>query len=154
MRASSATGWSLVPAETTATRPPTGGHASPPSSTMARADAWYAALGWAARTASKTSGPARVARMVDPWLGHAAEDGHDLLDGLALAEDDLGEPAPQAPVVVEFGEAEVLKRHVAEALGGLLRRDLARLHGLQEFAQRFLVHGSISCPSAEVRIID
>jgi hypothetical protein len=53
-------------------------------------------------------------------------DPHDLFDGLAGAEDDLGLALPQAAVVVDRGERKVLGRKMAEPLEGIGRRDAPR----------------------------
>jgi hypothetical protein len=43
-------------------------------------------------------------------------------------------------MVVEFGEAEVLERHVAEAFGGVARGEVAAADLLQKIAQTLAVH--------------
>jgi len=43
-------------------------------------------------------------------------------------------------MVIEFGEAEVLERHVAKALGGLVGRDVSVADGFEQLAQASGVH--------------
>ena len=47
-------------------------------------------------------------------LQERLRDRRDLLGRLALAEDDLGEPLPYRPVVVDLGEVQVLERQVSK----------------------------------------
>jgi hypothetical protein len=50
----------------------------------------------------------------------ASTDGCDLIDGLALAEDDFGLTLPDCPVVIEVGEPHVLARQMLDAIIGPL----------------------------------
>jgi len=73
-------------------------------------------------------------------LGETVHDPRHLLNGLALAEDDLREAAPQGPVVVDLGKPEVLERQVAQAVGGLAGREPAGADGLQQFKESTIIH--------------
>src|SRR5713226_10182069 len=48
--------------------------------------------------------------------GHPLRDFHDLLDALPCAENNLGDVAAQASMVIDTREAEILKRQITQAL--------------------------------------
>ena len=64
-----------------------------------------------------------------------------LLGGLARAVDGLGHALAQRPVVVDAGEPEVGEGQAAEAVDGVVGRDRADLHGVEQPAEGELVHG-------------
>ena len=127
-RASSATGRSLVPAVTTTTLPELrpAGRRPGGSGRSGRARC--------ARPRGRPPRRCAAAAGVDP--GHqpplpvpieGPEDRLDLLGGLALAEDHLGEPAADAAVEVDRGEpAGLLERGRPDRRDGLGRGELAR----------------------------
>jgi hypothetical protein len=70
--------------------------------------------------------------------------GHDpgrLGRGLAGPVDDLG-PAPQRPVVVDPGKAEILERQRGQAGHGVLGGQLAAGHGAEQLSKPALVQSS------------
>ena len=73
--------------------------------------------------------------------GHALEDLCHLVRGLALGKNHLRHPGSDAPVMVDLGEAHVLKRHVAQAGHGIVRRDRAFADVLQQLAESDGIHG-------------
>ena len=78
-------------------------------------------------------------QQVLPGRDDPLRDGRDLRRGLAWAEDDLGKTLPNASMVVDAGEPEVLERRVAQELkeAGMrgLRRQGAGLHLFEEAFQ-------------------
>lgn len=64
---------------------------------------------------------------------HGADDFRDLLGRFAFGEDDFRKTLAEGAVMVHFGEAEVFKRQVLQALDGRARSELPRLHGFQKF---------------------
>src|SRR5262249_25461299 len=70
-------------------------------------------------------------------------DRHHLVDGLPGAEDHLGMPLPQAPVVVDAGEAEILEREVSQPAYGALGREATCSDFLEQLFQ--LSGGHATC---------
>src|SRR5437773_7353972 len=135
-RASSATGRSAVPAQTTSTLPTArfgrGGRGA-----RAGADDHYSGrfvyLGLRERC-----GEGRPSGVVDPGGqydrvagGQAADDRHQLLGSLAHAEDHFGETDPQRAMVVERGEPQALDRRLGDGAGGAGGREIAAAHALE-----------------------
>ena len=77
--------------------------------------------------------------------GDAFGDGGDLLRGLALAKNDLGETLAEAPLVVHPGEPEVLDRLLAQILKKsdlcCLGRQGSGRHLIQQNSELVGVHG-------------
>ena len=80
-----------------------------------------------------------------------ADDRRHLCRRLARAVDDLGHALAQRPVVVDPGEPEVGPRQPAQGLDGLVGRDLAGLHGLEQLAQRRFIHSGADRKSVRCR---
>ena len=59
--------------------------------------------------------------MTSTMLRKAFENSRQLRRRLALSKDHLGHADPQRAVMIDFGEAEVLEGHVAEACYGIVR---------------------------------
>ena len=134
-QASSATGRSLVPAQTTPTRP-----ARDPSRSSARQTSipergCQRASGATSRTASACPAVALVTSTGEAsWASREATIAGRLGRRLAGAVDDLG-PAPQGAVVVDPGEAEVLERQGRQAGHGVLGGQLAPGHGAEKLSK-------------------
>jgi hypothetical protein len=64
-------------------------------------------------------------------LGEFDGDVADVFGRLAEAEDDFGHALADGAVVIDLGEAQVLKRHVFEAVHGVVDIDAAGAHLLQ-----------------------
>jgi hypothetical protein len=58
----------------------------------------------------------------------------------AFAENDLGHTDAQSAVVIDFGEAEIFKRQMAQAGDGIVGREFAFADLLEKLADRFGVH--------------
>ena len=65
----------------------------------------------------------------------------DLCGRFTLAEYDFRHAGAQSPVMINFGEAQILKRQMAEACDGIVGRKLARAYLLKKFADGFGVQG-------------
>jgi hypothetical protein len=72
---------------------------------------------------------------------HAANDLRNLLGCFATAEDHFSVALPQSAMVVNFGEAEVFKGHVAQAVEGLRSGQATSAESLQQIAEIAFVHG-------------
>jgi hypothetical protein len=57
-----------------------------------------------------------------------------------LAKNYFRHSGAQGPVMIDFGEAQVFKRHVAQALHGIVRRELALADCFEQFADGVSVH--------------
>jgi hypothetical protein len=68
------------------------------------------------------------------------DDGGAVLRGLARPVDRLGEALAQGAVMVDPGEAEVRVRQAAQGRDGVVRRDGAGPHAVEEGPQRVFVH--------------
>ena len=124
--ASSATGRSLVPADTTRIGPALGGGASCGGSNTVRASAIPAH----AREPRPQRGRRRLGRAGAEKRPVAASSRSQIAttcsSGLPLAEDHLGLPLPQGAMVVDAGERKIFERKVAQALERRTRRQRAR----------------------------
>jgi len=74
------------------------------------------------------------------FFEHGADDSGDLLRRFAFAEDDLGETLAEGAMMIDFGEAEVFKREMLEALDGGGGGELSTLHSLQNLQKILMVH--------------
>ena len=122
VEASSATGISLVPAETMRIVPfPLDGHILPDGE----------ATGCLVIAAFRKGVDEPIALLlidprgehVDPFLRHGADDLRNLLECLAFAEDDLLDAFPELPVKIDLRVRQVLERHVFQLLEGSLHGD-------------------------------
>ena len=136
---SSATGRSAVPAVTTRTR---SGRGAP-----AATRAWCLAVrrpgcGRAPRLACSGVGPGQQhgCRAGVEQLG---DDGRALLRGLARAVHRLGHSLAQRPVVVDPGEAEIGVGQAAQRRDGVVGRDRAGAHVVEQPPDGCLVHVTI-----------
>ena len=73
-------------------------------------------------------------------LGEAGEDSGDLAGSFAQGEDHFGNALAQGAMVVDFGKAEVLERHVAQSLNGCVGGDSLLSDFVEEFAKSLGVH--------------
>ena len=73
-------------------------------------------------------------------LEQVGGDGNHLLGGLAHGENHFGHAVAQGAVVIDLGEAQVFKRHVAHLLQRRFHRDLAAAHFFQQFVYLFSSH--------------
>jgi hypothetical protein len=96
--------------------------------------------GTAALHRGATSGERRVDEDVLARGEQPLGDADDLRGGLALTEDDLGQPLPERAVVVDAREAEILEGEVRELPEGRSGTHGARAHPLEELRRR--VQGS------------
>lgn len=71
---------------------------------------------------------------------HGAGDPGDLLRSFALPEDDFGEALTQRAMMVDFGEAQIFKRKMLEALEGSAAGQFPALHRLQNFQKILMIH--------------
>jgi len=74
------------------------------------------------------------------------ENGDRLIDGLALAENYLGQAIAQRPVQVEAGKAQVLVRQAAQAVEGFVHRGRALLDRIEQLAEFIKIHHRIILP--------
>lgn len=72
--------------------------------------------------------------------GESREDFGYLSGGFALTEDDFGHSVAQGAVMIEFGEAQVFKRKMAEASKGFVGGELLGSYFLEELAKNRGVH--------------
>ena len=138
--ASSATGMSEVPAHTTAMVPLPLTGASLGRQVAHLAWRWKRNPRSRVLRASIFSSDRRVMSTLAPPFPYGPGDRRDVRDFLAFAQDDLGKPLPQCPVVVHLGEPKVLEREVLQPLQGLVDRDLAAPDALQQLCQLLFVH--------------
>jgi hypothetical protein len=68
--------------------------------------------------------------------GAAVKDLADLLGRFSTAENDLGEPAAQRAVMIDFGEAEVFEGEPAQMGYGIVNGVSARTDRVEEFSKR------------------
>ncbi len=68
-------------------------------------------------------------------LQQRADNGLHLFGPLSLAVDHLGAAGPEAPVVVDPGEAQVFEGQAPQRLSGLLGAQVASGHRLEHFQQ-------------------
>ena len=101
--ASSATGMSEVPADTTPIRAPVGAGAVR-ETTTARASACQTASGTASRTARAGFGGGSGDKRLTGGFPERANDLHHLLGSLAFGQHHLGKAPPEFPVMVEARE--------------------------------------------------
>ena len=73
-------------------------------------------------------------------LEHGADDSGDLLGRFAFSEDDFGEALAERAVMIDFGEAQVFKGEMLEALDGGVAGQFPALDGLQNFQNILLIH--------------
>src|SRR5262249_8872779 len=71
---------------------------------------------------------------------YSFRDGSDLLQRLPLAQDYLGEPGPDVPVMIYPGKSQVLIRQSREPTGRFIDVCRARAHLFQKLPQLLLVH--------------
>ena len=64
-------------------------------------------------------------------LGEARKDSCHLRRRFALAEDHFRHAGAQGAVMIHFGEAEIFERKMAQAIHGLVGRELAPAHLLE-----------------------
>ena len=87
-------------------------------------------------TVSNARASVRVTSRLWPARDDALGNGGNLVGSLAWAEDDLGKTLPEAAVMVDPGEAQVLERRLAQKLKKpvvrLLRCKALRLNVVQE----------------------
>ena len=76
-------------------------------------------------------------------FAHAAYDLHDLLRGLARAEDRLWKSFSQAPVMIYLGKPEILEGQCPQAFNSILRIKLSTSDGLQEALELILIHAAL-----------
>ncbi len=71
---------------------------------------------------------------------HGAHNFRHLLRCFPFTQNHFGKSLPQRPVMIHLGKAEIFKWQMLQALDGLVRSKLARLHSLQNFQQFSLIH--------------
>ena len=76
-------------------------------------------------------------------LRQAGKDRRHLLRGLTFGQHHLGESSAQRTVVIHLGEIHILEGKMPQAGNGLVRRELAPAHLLEEFADRVRIQESI-----------
>ena len=77
-------------------------------------------------------------------LGQAGEYAQNLRGRLSFSENDLRHAVAQRAMVVHLGEAEVFERQVTQPIDGVVRRQFALAHLLEEFANGFGVHATVA----------
>jgi hypothetical protein len=87
---------------------------------------------------------------VATMFGEAGEDFCDLCRSFALPENDFGHPGTQSAVMIDFGEAEIFERKMAQAGDRAVGRELALAHLLEEFADGFGVQESLSSQRSDL----
>ena len=90
----------------------------------------------------------QVAVLVEDAFG----DGRHLINGFAGPVDDLRDALPQASVMVDVGESQVLVGHEAKLGESLFRRRTASGDAVKQFGQLFAVQG-IGSSCFRVRVI-
>ncbi len=142
--ASSATGRSLVPAQTTAIGAAAGRGPGSPSVTS-RASSWTVTAGSNSRTRRRLRGIDASRERPTTTRRELAEGGGDLLGGLAGAVDQLGHAGAQLAVVIDHGGPDRVRdlgvRQRADLAGGLGGRDGAGTNLVEEAEQLRAVHG-------------
>ncbi|HEX2664074.1 MAG TPA: hypothetical protein VHM93_14670, partial [Candidatus Acidoferrum sp.] len=66
-------------------------------------------------------------------LEHGADDCGDLLRRFAFGKDDFGKALAESAVMIDFSEAEVLKRQGLEPFNGRAGREFSALDPFQNF---------------------
>lgn len=66
-------------------------------------------------------------------LEHGADDFGNLLRRFAFGKDNFGKALTESAVMIDFSEAEVLKRQVLEPFNGRAGREFSALHRFQNF---------------------
>ncbi len=138
--ASSATGWSAVPADATTMIPSPFGTTGVAARTARRASGWYTNAGSNVASAAARSASRRVTSACLAACHETLGDGGDLRDGLPFPEDHLGHPRPELAVQIRLRVAELDERQVAERRDRPRHRLLAALHPQQELLEAAPIH--------------
>ena len=136
--ASSATGRSAVPAQTTVT--PSWRGIGVRSTVRQRAASWCFTSGTAASTAAAISGVARVTSSRSDALQQRRGDAGDLLRRLPQPQHHFGHPVPQGAVVVHPREADIFVWQQPKLIHRRLDIGAAVRNRGQQFPQPVLFH--------------
>ncbi len=89
---------------------------------------------------------------IAPVFGEAREDFCDLSRSLAFSEDDFGHADAQGTVMIDFGEAEIFERHMAQARDRIVGLELALSHLFEKLADGFGVHTGLNIQDSRLSI--
>ena len=107
---------------------------------MARAGCSYTASGTTCRTASNTSGDARVTRSLSEAWEDFRGDGGYLLRRLALREDHLREAGAHGAVVVDLREVEVSEREDPQLVDDIVGAEAVVPEAVEQRPEACLVY--------------
>ena len=137
--ASSATGMSLVPAQTTAIFPlPRIVLVAPEADDAGEREILGA--GQLRTTTCAHSRSARVIRTLCALSQQRCRDGNHLLRSLPFGEDHFRHAVAQRAMMIDLGEAQVFERHVAHADHGRVDIHCAVAHLLEQRPELILIH--------------